>query len=130
MTFTMIQPYEGQRDYSSLAEFAAEHLTKVYCSIRSIDTCSDEEKALIAELRRKTKEELEVIVADTTERTTAASEKYEKAIEELQSTYERTTEEFQAESENIRKESNIKWVNQILAADFPDASEDGAADEL
>jgi hypothetical protein len=113
-----------------LAEFAAEHLTKVYCSIRSLDTCSDEEKALIDELRSKTKQELDAIVADTAERTTAASDKYDKAIEELQSTYERVTEEFHTESENIRKESNIKWVNQIIAADFPEASADGAEDEL
>lgn len=130
MTYTMIQAYEGQRDYSSLAEFAAEHLTKVYCSLRSIDTCSVEEKALISELRSKTKEQLDAIVADAAERTTAASDKYEKAIEELQSTYERVTEEFQTEGETIRKESNIKWVNQIIAADFPDASADGAEDEL
>lgn len=128
-TLILLQTYEGQRDFSSLSEFATEHLTKVYCSIRSIDTCSDEEKALINDLRSKTKEELDAIVTSTAELTTAASEKYDKAIEELQSTYERVTEEFHAENDNIRKESNIKWVNQILAADFP-AAADGAEDEL
>jgi archaellum component FlaC len=112
-----------------LAEFATEHLTKVYCSIKNLDTCSDEEKTMINDLRSKTKEELDAIVATTAELTTAASEKYDKAIEELQATYESVTEEFHTESENIRKESNIKWVNQILAADFPTAA-DGAADEL
>jgi di/tripeptidase len=126
----VIQAYEGQRDFSSLSAFAKEHLTKVYCSIRSIETCSDEEKAMISELRSKSKEELDAIVTDTAERTTAASEKYEKAIEELQSTYERVTEEYHTESEKIRKESNIKWVNQIIAADFPDSATDGAEDEL
>ena len=126
---TILQAYEGQRDYASIAEFAAEHLTKVYCSIRSIDTCSDEEKALINDLRSKTKEELDAIVASTVELTTTATEKYDKAIEELQNTYDLVTSEFQTESDNIRKESNIKWVNQILAADFPTAA-DGADDEL
>ena len=128
MEYYKTQAYEGGRDYDSLAAFAAEHLTKVYCSIRSIDTCSDEEKATIGELRSKTKDELDAIVAATAELTSAASDKYDKAIEELQETYERVTEEFHTQNENIRKESNIKWVNQILAADFP--AEDGAADEL
>lgn len=95
-----------------------------------MDTCSDEEKALINELRSKTKEELDAIVADTAERTSAASEKYDQAIEELQSTYERVSAEYHTETENIRKESNINWVNQILAADFADATADRTEDEL
>jgi hypothetical protein len=93
-----------------------------------MDTCSDEEKALIGELRSKTKEELDAIVATTTVLTSEANDKYEKDIEELQATYERITEEFNAQNDKIRKESNIKWVNQILSIDFP--TSDGAEDEL
>ena len=126
--FTTLQKYEGGRDFDSLSAFAAEHLTVVYCSIKNMDTCSDEEKALIGQLRSKTKEELDAIVAATTELTSEANDKYEKDIEELQATYERITEEFNAQNDKIRKESNIKWVNQILSIDFPTA--DGAEDEL
>ena len=128
LLFTTLQKYEGGRDFDSLSAFAAEHLTVVYCSIKNMDTCSDEEKALIGELRSKTKEELDAVVAATTELTSEANDKYEKDIEELQATYERITEEFNAQNDKIRKESNIKWVNQILSIDFPTA--DGAEDEL
>lgn len=90
--------------------------------------CSDEEKALIAEIRKKSKEELEAIVDSAAERTKAANDKYEAALEELQTTYERITTELNDENEAIRTETHLKWVNQILNLDHPEA--DPSADEL
>jgi F0F1-type ATP synthase membrane subunit b/b' len=109
-------------------------LEKVYCSVRTADSaCSDEEKALIAELRAKTKEELVAIVESAEERSKAANEKYEAALEELQASYERITTELNDENEAIRTETHVKWVHQILNLDHPDPEvddEDPAEDEL
>jgi CHAD domain-containing protein len=125
------QTYEGGRDLSSISEFAKEQLTKVFCSVRNLDVCSDEEKAVIAELRAKSKEELEAIVATVAERMAAASEAYDKAVEEIQEIYESKTQEFNEESEAIRKETSIKLVNQILSIDHPESEGIGnAAAEL
>jgi hypothetical protein len=130
--FVFMQQYQGGRDYEALSAFAKENLEKVYCSVRTADTaCSDEEKALIAEIRKKSKEELEAIVESAAERTKAANEKYEAALEELQATYERITTELNDENEAIRTETNLKWVNQILNLDHPEpADADPAEDEL
>jgi hypothetical protein len=82
-------------------------------------------------LRAKSKEELDAIVEQASERTAAANEKYEKAIEELQETYERITNELNEENDAIRAETNVKWVNQILSIDHPEPeSVDNAEDEL
>jgi hypothetical protein len=115
-----------------LSDFAKKHLEKVYCSVRTVDTaCTDEEKALIAGLRTKSKEELDAIVESAADRTKAANDNYEKAIEELQVTYERITTELNEENEAIRTETHVKWVNQILSLDHPEAEdEDPAEDEL
>lgn len=128
----VLQQYQGRRDYEALSDFAKENLEKVYCSVRSADTaCSDEEKALIAEIRAKSKEELEAIVESAAERTKAANEKYEAALEELQATYERITSELNDENEAIRTETHLKWVNQILSLDHPEpADADPSEDEL
>ena len=109
-------------------------MNKVYCSVRSVDgdACSDDEKKVITGLRSKTKEELDTIVQTATDRLLAANEKYEKEIEELQATYERITTELNDENDKIRSETHLKYVNQILALDYPEegTDEDPSQDEL
>merc|ERR1711971_503369 len=38
------EDYDGGRDYASMAAFAKEHITKLACSMKSLDACTDEEK--------------------------------------------------------------------------------------
>jgi predicted RNA-binding protein Jag len=115
----------------SLSAFAKEHLGKAYCSVAKMDVaCTDEEKALIAEYRAKSKEELQTIAQTATSRTLEAQGKYDQQVEELQATYERITQELSEASDAIRAETNVKWVNQILLLDHPGEAKDPADEEL
>lgn len=128
--------YQGGRDYESLSEFAKENISKPICSIQNIDVCSDEEKTTIKELQGKTEEELLALNEDYKSKMDAAQTKIDKVIEELTEKYEASMKEYEADTSTIQKETNNKWVRQVLLDkgveledDFED-DEDGMSDEF
>lgn len=68
------QLYEGERDYESLAAFAKENISKPICSHLNIEHCSPEETAIINDLRKKSRAELDEITDSVMERVTKAQE--------------------------------------------------------
>jgi cytochrome c556 len=96
------------------------------CSISNLDICSDEDKATIATLKTKSKEELEAIEAKVTEAVEKAQSDYDAAVEQLQADYEKMTADLNEKQDTLRKESHYKWVVQLLV---PSGSGDDAAKE-
>lgn len=110
-----VQDYQGGRDYESLKAFAKENLEKPICSIHNKDACSKEVQAAIAELEKKTPEELHTAV-----------EAFEKAAEEadavLQAEIERIEDEYEAavkvhdeKIEKLKAESQYTHIMAIIA---------------
>jgi cupin superfamily acireductone dioxygenase involved in methionine salvage len=112
-----------------MAAFAKEHISKPVCSVRHVEYCSSDEKAVIDGLRAKSREELEAVEVQVAERVQAAQDVYDAALEEIQTRYEETTSAFNSEIDVIRSETNFKWVQQILAMSDTSDSE-GTKDEL
>lgn len=108
------EPYEGGRDYESLATFAKENLDKAICSVSNIALCSDDQKAIIVELQKKSKDDLEAIVADVESKLTEMHDAYEKGLEELNEKYEKMTADLQVGNDELKKTTNFKIVKQIL----------------
>lgn len=107
-----------------MAKFATDNISKPVCSLANLSICSDEDKAVIADLQKKTREELEATETAVTERLEAAQAEYEKAVEELQANYEKMSADFNTDLETIRKETNFKWVQQVLLAEGDSAGGD------
>lgn len=120
--------YEGGRDYESLSEFAKENISKPVCSVRNVEYCSDDEKAIISSLRTKSREELEIVEGTVAESVQAAQATYDEALEELTARFEEITNTFNGAIDVIRGETNYKWVQQILSESGDE--ETGANDEL
>jgi Skp family chaperone for outer membrane proteins len=91
-----------------------------------VDLCADEDKATITSLKSKTAEELKEIEKTASDKLEKAQEGYDAAVEQLQKDYEKLTADLASNQEQIKKESNYKWVKQLVAA----SGSDGAADEL
>ena len=94
------------------------------CSVGKLDACSKAEKKIIADLRKKTREELDQITDNVHERITKAEETYEAAVEKLQQQFEEITKDYNKEIDSVRVETNFKWVQQILLTDYPDDDEE------
>ena len=95
------------------------------CSIRHVEHCNEDEKAIIDSLRAKPREELEALETTVADRVQAAQEIYDASVEELSARFEEITSNFNSEIDAIRAETNFKWVQQILSSlsDNNDAEE-------
>lgn len=107
--------YEGDYDYDSLAAFAKEHISKPPCTVSNMDYCDDETKTIINDLRNsKSKEELEKMEAEVLEQVEKENDIFDKEAAKLRQQYEDLVSSLNTKVDKIRKDSNFKWVQQIL----------------
>jgi thiol-disulfide isomerase/thioredoxin len=106
--------YEGERTYEAMSAFAKEHISNPACSLKQTEYCSDDQKQLLVELQKKTKQELEAVEVVVEKRLAGAQADYDKMIEELNENYQNAVKDFNGVIDEIRKETNYKWVQQIL----------------
>ena len=123
--------YSGSRDLESLKEFAKENL-QPYCSIYTIDACSDEEKKAIKELQEKPVHELLAEDERVENILEAAQEEFEKDMEEMDKKYNEMVEKFNEKMDEIRADTNYRYIQQILYERNEDSEEeeDGTEAEL
>mmetsp|Transcript_26121 Transcript_26121/g.39532 ORF Transcript_26121/g.39532 Transcript_26121/m.39532 type:complete len:171 (-) Transcript_26121:441-953(-) len=93
---SMLEDYEGGRDYESLKAFADENL-KPMCSPMNIDLCDDEQKAAI-------KKYTDMGLDTLTELVQAEEEK----LHENEMWVQQEVEKLQAKYEEIMKEKDVK----------------------
>jgi Thioredoxin len=107
--------YEGDHDYESLKEFAEENLTTEICSIHYEGACSKAEKDAIAELRKKTLQELLEIMKQFETEAEEAESLYQAEVERLEELYRNAVNALSEKFETLKKEKHYAHVLALLA---------------
>lgn len=108
------QNYNGGRDYASLKAFADAEVTKPVCSIYQIDSCSEEEKKIIASVEKMDDATIMSKAEAVAKLAKDEEKKYEDALDKLQDEFDRMTEEYNKKVEAVKEENNFKVVQQVI----------------
>ena len=108
------EPYEGDRDYESMSDFATENISKRMCSVYDTEACSDEEKLVIASLESRTLEDLSTSLEEIEKMAEAKEEAFDEKVEEMQRAYEKVVADYNAEVEEIRRSSNYHLLRAVV----------------
>lgn len=103
------------------------------CSLSRLDSCSDDDKKLIDDFRKKSKEELETEVLKVEKEMEDLNSGFEKEIEKLQELYQSILDEFNTQTTKVKEESNYKWLTKVFiekGGGFPEDDELGMGDEF
>mmetsp|Transcript_191 Transcript_191/g.439 ORF Transcript_191/g.439 Transcript_191/m.439 type:complete len:219 (+) Transcript_191:139-795(+) len=98
-----LQDYNGGRSYEDLKQFSDENL-KPLCSIKNVDLCDDDKKALIKKYQDMTLDEL-----------VAEVEKEEEKVEEANMTFDQEVEKLQEKFEQLSAEKDAK-IAEVVAS--------------
>jgi len=109
-----LEDYQGGRTYDALAAFAKDNL-KPMCSVKNIDLCDDDKKAMIETLMAKSIEELDASISEEEKKSEAAEEEFKTEVEKLQAKYEELMKEKE-EKQNAVKESGLGLMKAVKAA--------------
>ena len=106
-----LQDYKGSRDHEELVKFA--ETLKPGCIVDTLENCSEEEQNVIAELKEKSKEELDALVLSEAKESEQAQTEFKEAVERLQKEYEQLQKDKESTLEDIKDRYNIGFVKQI-----------------
>jgi hypothetical protein len=107
-----LQEYQGPRSFDALKQFADDHL-KPLCSIKNIDLCDDEKKALIKKYQEMSVEDLEAAVKEKMDKIDEAEKTFDSEVEKLQKKFESLEAERNAAVLAV-KESGLGLMNSVL----------------
>lgn len=124
------QPYDGGRDYESLAAFAKETITKPLCSLKTLDACPAEDKKAIAALRKKSKEDLEAMVTKADSDINSINEAFMAEVEKLQDKYQELSTTQSDDTDKVKKAVNYKWLTKVFVEKGGEIKVEGMGDEL
>lgn len=118
-----LQDYNGGRSYEDLKAFAEENL-KPLCSIKNIDLCDDEKKALITKYQGMTVEALQEEVSKEEERVQDAEANFEAEVQKLQEKFEALTKEKDDAIAGV-KASGLGLMKSVMKSkDAPEAKDE------
>ena len=107
-----LQDYKGGRDENELSKFT--NTLKPGCDVETLENCSDEDKAVIEELREKdVTEPQEQILAEAKEREQAHTD-FKEQVEKLQQQYEQLSSDRDSTLEDVKDRYNIGFVKQLV----------------
>lgn len=121
---SMLEDYEGGRDYESLKAFADENL-KPMCSPMNIDLCDDEQKATIKKYTDMGLDKLTELVEAEEEKLHKNEAWVQEEIEKLQAKYEEIMKEKDAKDKAI-KDAGLG----LMKASMISLAEKAGSDEL
>lgn len=121
---SMLEDYNGGRDYESLKAFADENL-KPMCSPINLDICDDDQKAQIKKYMEMGLEALTKLVEGEEEKIQENEKWMEEEIEKLQARYEEIMEEKNAKDKVI-KDSGLGMMKASMVA----MAQQSGSDEL
>lgn len=119
-----LQEYQGPRSYDALKQFADENL-KPLCSVKNIDLCDDEKKALIETYQGMSIEDLDKAVEEKIALIDKAEMTFDEEVEKLQKKYESLEKERTQAIADV-KASGLSLMSSVLKS--KEAAE--ARDEL
>mmetsp|Transcript_24722 Transcript_24722/g.38388 ORF Transcript_24722/g.38388 Transcript_24722/m.38388 type:complete len:224 (-) Transcript_24722:177-848(-) len=120
-----LQEYQGPRSFDALKEFAQENL-KPLCSVKNIDLCDEEKKALIETYMGMSVEDLENAVEEKMVLIDDAEKNFDEEVEKLQQKYE-SLEKERGEAVAAVKTSGLGLMTSILKSK---SAADETKDEL
>ena len=117
-----LQDYQGGRTYDDLKKFADENL-KPLCSVKNIDLCDGEKKALIEGYLKLDKAELEKKVEEEEKKIEEAEETFKKEVEKLQATYTKLSEDKEKTVADV-KAAGLGLMKSVLKSKNADAKDE------
>ena len=109
-----LQDYEGGRDLDELKKFAKENL-KAVCSVKNIDICDDDKKALIKKYQAMTLDQLAELITEKETEQKDASTNFDEEVEKLQKRYEALEQEKKDKLQAI-KDSGLGIMKSVKTA--------------
>jgi len=118
-----LQDYNGGRSYEDLKQFVDENM-KPQCTIKNLDLCDDEKKALIMKYQGMSKEELSSAAEEEEKKMGAAEKNFEAEVEKLQAKYEELSKEKDAAVAEI-KAAGLGLLKSVLRSkEAPEAKDE------
>ena len=114
--------------YEALSTFAKEHISSPPCNVKNLDACKEKERKVLTELLAKSRDELDVMEEKVDAQVAAIEEDYDTKIAEIQAQYAKVVTEYNNELDRVRRETNYKWLQQVLQ--HLDEKEGATGDEL
>ena len=120
--------YEGDDlSYEALSAFAKEHISRLPCNIKNLDNCSETERKTLTDFLAKPRQELEKMEAEIDLRVLDIEKDFDAKIAEIQAEYAKVISQFNTDLDEVRKETNYKWLQQVLHhLDLKEAENAGA----
>lgn len=107
--------YENKdRSYATLSAFAKKHLSSPPCNIKNLHHCGETERKILSDLLEKSRAELDAMEEEADAQIAQVERKFDAKIADIQAQYKSVVAEFNTELEKARKESNYKWLQQVL----------------
>merc|ERR1712183_1142284 len=123
------EDYDGGRDYASMAAFAKEHITKLACSMKSLDACTNEEKKDIETVQSYSDDRLKEIVQIIKDTVKAEEKKLNDAVNELQKEYDRVSKEHTVKIDAVKAQHQYKFLTQVMKQRGIQVSLDSSVDD-
>lgn len=105
---------DNDRSYDTLSAFARKHISHPPCNMKNLDHCDAAERKLLTEFSQKSREELEVMEEHAHEKVAEVERKFDAKIADIQAQYARIVTDFNSELDQVRKDTNYKWIQQVL----------------
>jgi hypothetical protein len=123
--------YEGALTYEDLSALAQAHLTSPPCNVDSLEHCDDAARAVLTKFLGQPRAELESLETTIEQRVADTELAFDEKITEIQQAYNTLITEFNQQLESIRKETDYKWLQQVLRRmDEEAVAADNAGEEL
>lgn len=107
--------YHGEDlSYEALSAFAKEHISHPPCNVKNLQHCREDDRQALSDFLGKSREELEDIEKQVDARVSALETEFDAKIAEIQRQYAELIADFNEEIDNVRKETNYKWLQQVL----------------
>lgn len=117
-----LEDYQSGRSYEDLSSFAKENL-KPMCSVKNIDLCEDDKKALIEKYLATDDAELTKLIETEEKKVEKAEEDFQEALSRLQAEYQKLSEEKDATIAEV-KASGLGLMKSVLTAKKSDKAKD------
>lgn len=100
--------------YGTLSAFAKEHISRLPCNIQNIDNCNETVRKTLTDFMGKPREELDKLEAEIDLRVLSIEKEFDVKIADIQAEYTKVIAAFNEDLEKVRKETNYKWLQQVL----------------
>lgn len=105
---------EEDLSYEALSAFAKKHISHPPCNVQNLQHCGEKERQTLTYFLNKPKEDLEQIEKQVEDRIAGVEKEFDGKINEIQAQYAQIIAEFNQEIDNLRQETNYKWLQQVL----------------